>query len=278
MNANMNHPQVCADPQGCPSGGNKGAVGRVPQGTTYMPPGALPNPFLANTQTWFFNGNSSYHGLNVSLVKRASHGLTFKTNYTFSKVLDMMSAIASRVGANEPSSILNPYNLRLQKGLAAYDLQHQFNVSFSYELPFGRGQRWSGGASEFVDKVIGGWQWNGNLTAQSGFPFTPLVGANTSGTGATDNPDTPNRNPAFSGPVILGKVDRWFDPHAFLLPTAGTFGNIARGSLIAPGLTTLDTSLFKKFSVNEKWSLQFRAEVLNIMNYANFGERNGIVF
>ena len=280
INKNVSHPQVCSDPQGCASGGVRPLAqqGRVPQGTTYMPPGPRPNPFVGGTYSWFFEGNSSYHALNVSLVKRASHGLTFKTNYTFSKALDLNSATTSAMGTNQPQSILNPYDLNLSKGIAAFSLQHQFNTNFSYELPLGRGQRWGSGSSGVVDKLIGGWQWNGILTAQSGFPFTPQVGTNISGTGDTFNPDVPNRNPAFSGPVILGKPGQYYDPNAFLLPTPGTFGDAGRGTFVGPGLFTLDTSLFKKFSLNERWSLRFQAEAFNILNHANFAIPNRVVF
>jgi len=278
INKNTALPQVCSNPQGCPSGGTRGAVGLAPQGTTYMAPGPRPNPFVANTFSWFFAGNSNYHALNVSLVQRASHGLAFKTNYTFSKGLDLNSAITSSSGTNQPQGILNPYNLGLNKGIAAFSLRHQFNTNFSYELPFGRGQRWGSGASGLVDQFISGWQWNGIFSAQTGFTFTPQVGTNISGTGDTFNPDVPNWNPAFSGPVILGKPNQWYDPRAFLLPIAGTFGNVSRGSLGGPALTTLDTSLFKKFTINERWSLQLRAEAFNILNHANFGNPRTVVF
>ena len=90
----------------------------------------------------------------------------------------------------------------------------------------------------------------------------------------------PNWNPALSGPVILGKPDRWFDPKAFgpAPPANGTFGNVGRGSLIGPGLTTFDTSLFKRVSLNERWSVQFRAEAFNVFNHSNFAEPNAVVF
>src|SRR5258706_2321118 len=139
-----------------------------------------------------------------------------------------------------------------EKGLADCSLNHQSNAHVPSHLPFGTGQPFARGASGVADKLIGGWQWNGSITAQSGFPFTPLVGSNSSGTGETQNPDVPFRNPAFNGPVILGRVDQWFDPNAFVQPLAGTFGNVARGSFTGPGLTNFDTSLFKKFSVKEK--------------------------
>ncbi len=282
INGNTARPEVCSNPAGCLSGGIRAAnqAVRVPQGTTYMPstPGQRPNPYVGPTQSWFYLGTSSYHSGNVSLTKRATRGITFKANYTFSKLLDLNSAFLATSGTNEPASILNPYDLKLSKGLASYDLRHQFNVNFLYQLPFGKGQRFGGAASGVVDHLIGGWQWSGSVTAQSGFPFTPQVGSNSSGTGDTQNPDVPNRNPNFTGPVTLGKVDQYFDPRAFLMPLAGTFGNVARGAFTGPRLTNFDTSLTKKFSITERVGLQFRAEGFNVFNHANFATPNPVVF
>jgi carboxypeptidase family protein len=289
MNLNAPHSQVCTNSAGCDSGGvNKPTspcvsgpavcFPKVPMGTTYIPPGPRPNPFMDKTNSQMFAGTSSYNALNVSLTERASHGLIFKTNYTFSKALDFNSAGSSASGTNQPKAILNPFDLKLSRGIAAFSLKHQFNANFAYELPFGKGHRFGGGASGALDKLIGGWQWNGIVTAQSGFPLTPQVGANTSGTGDTDNPDVPNWNPAFSGPVIVGRPDKWFDPNAFLLPTSGTFGNVSRGSIIGPGLTTFDTSLFKKVSINERWSVQLRVEAFNVFNHSNFLEPSAVIF
>ena len=271
LDSNTVRPLVCNNPQGCVSGGVGSARGLVAQGAEYLPPSQRPNPYVSRVFERAFPGTSSYHALNVSFVKRASHGITFKTNYTYSKVLDMNSQLDTAYSLNSPSDALNPYNLALNKGPASFNLKHQFNTSFSYQLPFGSGQRWGSGSSGVVNQLISGWQWNGILQVQPGFPFTPTVGSNRSGSGDTGNPDVPNRNPAFSGPVILENPNRWYDPNAFLLPTAGTFGNAGRNQFMGPGLTSLDTSLFKRISINERWNLQFRAEVFNILNHTNFG-------
>ena len=284
MDKNVTAPQVCADPQGCDSGGvnvrpvTATAPARVPQGTTYVPPGPRPNPYVSFTQSWFYSGVSSYHALNASLVKRTSHGLSFKVNYTFGKVIDMNSGLDSRQHTNEPATIVNPFNLALSKGLAAFNLQQQFNGNFTFALPFGQGQRWGGGAGGFMDKLIGGWQWNGIVTAQCGFPLTPSDGGNPSGTGDGSNPDVPNRNPAFTGPVVTGDPHHWYNPKAFLLPTAGTFGNLSRGALKGPGLFMFDTSFFKDLRITERVHMQFRAEFFNLLNRANFGTPSLPVF
>jgi hypothetical protein len=292
-NTNGFPPEVCQNPQGCRSGGvlpgNQSAI--VPQGTLYMPskPPIVvngitlqqrPNPYVSYTQSWFGLGTASYHAMNVSVLKRAARGLTFKANYSFSKALDLNSAILAPSGENEPTNLVSgPYNRRLNKGVAAYNPAHQFNTNFSYQLPFGNGQRFGSGASGLVNRLIGGWQWNGILSAQTGFPFTPLIGFNNSGTGDGTQPtDIADRNPNFKGPVTLGTVDHWFDPRAFSMPLAGTFGNAGRSSLRGPGLFNVDTSLFKRIPLRESVTLQFRAEVFNLLNRANFAYPNFVVF
>jgi len=277
MDMNTRRPVRCDSPAGCRNG-------TVVQGTDYIPTGITrPNPLVGSTLTWMFLGTSSYHSGSVSLTKRARSGLTFKTNYTLSKVLDVNSAQLGGGHQNEAGTILNPYNLKLNKGIASYNNQHRFNTNFSYQLPFGRGKALGGGASGWVEKLIGGWQWNGILNAQSGFPITPLVGSNQSGNGDARNPDVVNRNPDFKGKVILGvdgfkKTGRFFDPNAFSLPPAGTFGNVGRGTFRGPGLVNVNTSLFKRIPINEQWNLQFRTEVFNLLNHANFDTPDLIVF
>jgi len=280
MDTNSPAPQVCQNPQGCVSGGVLAAAqrGMVPQGTTYFPVGTRPNPYVSNNTQWADYGTASYHALTVSLQKRVTRGLAFKANYTYAKVIDLNSAILAPSGENEPADVFSPYNLFLNRGPASFSLHHQFSANFSYQLPFGRGQRFVGGASGWKNQLIGGWQWNGIITAQGGFPVTPLIGFNNSGTGDTNVTDVPNWNPNFKGPVVLGTVDHWFDPKAFTLPTPGTFGNVSRGSFRGPGLVNVDTSFFKKFSITERVSLQLRAEAFNIFNHSNFFYPNQIVF
>ncbi len=292
MDSNTAAPQLCQSPLGCASGGSAtnatglavcGRTGTpacpiVPQGTTYMAPGTRPNPFVANAISWWNLGTANYNALGVSLQKRTTRGLSFKLNYSYSKVMDLNSAVLAPGGENEPADVFSPYNLGLNRGPASYSLEHQFNGNFSYQLPFGSGQHFASSSHGVLNQVIGGWQWNGIVTAQGGFPNTPLVGFNTSGTGDTNPTDVPNWNPNFSGPVVLGKPDQYFNPKAFLIPVLGTFGNVSRGSFRGPGLVDVDTSFFKKFQITERYTLQFRAELFNILNRANFAYPNPIVF
>jgi hypothetical protein len=248
----------------------------VPQGTVYLPPGPRPNEFLGPNLGWFFNGTNNYQAGNVSLTKRSAGGLTLKANYTYSKIMDINSAILAGSATNEPATVLNPYNPRLSRGVASFNLKHQFNANFLYPLPIGSGHSFA--ATGLADKLIGGWQWSGALAIQSGFPITPQIGANISGTGDTLIPDVPNLNPNFTGPIILGKPGQWFDPHAFVMPLAGTFGNVSRGRFIGPGFWNLDTSLAKRLIVTERVNMQLRAEAFNLFNHPNFASPNPVVF
>lgn len=287
LDANTVVTQICDNPAGCVSGGTRSARGVVPQGTEYNPPGTRANPFVNRTFERAFPGTSSYHALNVSLVKRLSHGLTFKSNYTYSRVMDMNSQLDTAWSQNTPSTANNSHNLAIQKGPASFNLTQQFNTNLSYELPFGSGKAFAGGASGIADQVIGGWQLNSIVTVQPGFPFSPTVGVNQSGSGNTGNPDVPNvvpgrdRHditsgvstgcPGLAAGTKVGTAERYFDPCAFTLPIPGTFGNAGRDQYVGPGLVSLDASLFKTFSVREGWNLQFRAEAFNILNHTNFG-------
>jgi hypothetical protein len=168
--------------------------------------------------------------------------------------------------------ISNRNNLPLDWGPAALNVTSQSSMSITYDLPFGKNLTGVSG------KLLGGWQVNGIATLLTGFPFTPLLGSNRSGDGNIRNPDRPNLNPNFTGPVILGKQTQWFDPAAFLVPTAGTFGNLGRGTYTGPGLAEVDMSVFKNIPLSERFRLQFRAEIFNLLNRANLGTPSANVF
>ncbi|MGH9679205.1 MAG: carboxypeptidase regulatory-like domain-containing protein, partial [Candidatus Acidiferrales bacterium] len=125
-----------------------------------------------------------------------------------------------------------------------------------------------------------GWTVNSIVTAQSGFPFTPQLSYNPSNNGDTRNPVRPFLNPSFSGPVILGAPKQWFNPAAFLAPPPGSgfYGNLGRDTLTGPGLATWDLSFLKDTRIRETLNLQFRAELFNVLNRANFNTPNAIVF
>ncbi|MSV34873.1 MAG: TonB-dependent receptor [Bryobacterales bacterium] len=274
-------PVICASTAGCQAG----TVGTppnvvpniVPNGAEYIPVGARPNPFLTGGFFWYYQGNSSYNALQIDLTRRLSRGLQFRGNYTWSKNLDMNSGLTGAQSNNQAQMTMNPRDPRRDWGPSALNPQHQVTLSSTYDLPFGKGKMFFGGASGLTNRFIGGWQLNGIATFLSGFPFTPLVGANRSGNGDARNPDRPSLNPNFTGPVILA-TERWYDPRAFVQPQARTWGSLGRGIYRGPKLANLDVSLFKSFAVTERVNLQFRAEAFNLLNHTNFANPNGTVF
>jgi len=253
----------------------------VPAGSFYIPAGApRANPTIANTWTWFSVGNSSYHALQVDLRRRFSHGLSVRGVYTFSKALDDGDSLNQTTAGNAPGLVSNPFNLAADKGLATYDARNVGVVNVLYELPFGRGQSFAHDVEGWRDKLVSGWMVSSIVTAQSGFPFTPQLSYNPSNNGDTRNPVRPFLNPNFTGPVVLGNPNQWFNPNAFIAPpsTSGFYGNLGRDTYIGPGLATWDFSVLKNTRIRESLNLQFRAEIFNLLNRANFNTPNLIVF
>ncbi|MEO5922601.1 MAG: carboxypeptidase-like regulatory domain-containing protein [Bryobacteraceae bacterium] len=269
--------QICATAT-CVTGGTGTARGAVNQGQQYIPVGTRPNPYLAGGFFWTTQGNSSYNGLQVELTRRLARGFQARGNFTWSKNLDMNSALTGAQANNQAQMLMDRSNLRRDWGPAAFDVRKQSTISFHYDLPFGPGQQFMSANYGAMSKIVGGWQLNSITTLLSGFPFTPLVGANRSSNGDTRNPDRPNYNPNFTGDIILGQPTRWFDPNAFSLPTVGTFGNVGRGVLRGPGLSNVDFSVNKNTRISERFNLQFRAEFFNLLNRTNFSVPNTTVF
>jgi hypothetical protein len=248
-------------------------------GTVYYPSGApLANQNLANTTTWLSEGLSSYNALQVDVNRRFSRGLQVRGVYTWSKSLDDGTALNSSVGANAPGFVMFPLNPKLDWSPSTSDARHIAVVNSSYELPFGPGKKFLGSSHGLPQKLLGGWTLSGVETIQSGLPFTPQLGFNPTNNGDSRNPIRPSWNPAFGGPVVLGGPNRYFNPNAFVLPPAGTYGNTGRDVLYGPGLATTDLSVAKNTAISDKVRAQFRAEFFNIFNRSNFGSPNAVVF
>ncbi len=279
-------PAVCSDAAGCQAGGvatsgtpaTAANQSHVPEGAQYIPVGTRPNPYLGAGFFWYTEGNSSYNALQTDLFHRLSRGLEVRANYTFSKSLDINSGLTGAQSQNQSQMVLDRSDVKRDWGPSALNAASQASLSGRYELPFGSNQHWPRNATGAENKLVSGWQINAIATLLSGFPFTPVIGSNRSGDGDTRNPDRPSLNPAFSGPIVLGNPNQWFNPNAFLLPAAGTYGNLGRGVFTGPGLAEFDLSLLKNTPLSERTTLQFRAEFFNVLNHANFGAPNQTVF
>jgi hypothetical protein len=249
-------------------------------GTEFYPAGSpRRNRQLANSRHFTSAGVTDYNALQLDVKRRLSSGLQLRANYTFSKSIDNKSLAAAQQAIGDPQNILDVLRPELDRGLSAFDVRHRFSFSGSYELPFGSGKAFLASVHGLADKLVGGWQLNMIVNLQSGFPFTPTLGFNRSRNGDARAPDRPNLVTGRTlGDIILGRPERWFDPTAFSLPAAGTYGSAGRNILIGPGVSTVDMSLFKNTRFWERLTVQFRAEAFNLLNRTNFGLPRSIVF
>jgi hypothetical protein len=152
--------------------------------------------------------------------------------------------------------------------------------NFAYKLPI------LNSVPRVVGAVANGWGLMGIYSAHSGFPFNVWEtterarSAYFTGT-ATPPVDRPNWNPSFTGPVILGRPNQYYNPNAFVLQPVGTLGNVGRNSLTGPGFSELNVALqrdMKTHWLGESGRTEFRAEFFNILNHPNFSEPNEAVF
>jgi hypothetical protein len=224
-------------------------------------------------------GASTYHSLQAKVERRFSRGFSLLASYTFSKLIDDVGATiegiaGETVGAGAGRSLQNYGNRRVERSVGAYDTPHAFAINSVWELPAGRGKRFLSGRG-WLPAVLGGWQLNGIAIFQSGTP----LGLNSRTTETTVfsfgdvlRPDWNGKNPYVSG-KISQRLDRYFDPSAFSPPPPYTYGNLARllSWLRAPGVASMDLSLFKNIRVRERVKLQFRAECFNALNHPEFG-------
>jgi hypothetical protein len=228
-------------------------------------PGAIndrrPNPRFGVIRVIQNDFVSNYNGLSLVFRQNGFKGLTTLTSYTFSKTLDVST------DSNGGSNVMNPYNWRLDYGLANWDVRHRFVASYNYELPF-----FTGANNRLVKTVLGGWQTNGIATVQSGFPFSVTISADQANVGQ----GTQRAN--FAGTPRIdcgsGKLTRCVNIDAFALPALYTYGDTPRNFLRGPGYVNFDWSLFKNFTITERTKLQFRWETFNTFNHPNFSNPN----
>ncbi|HEX2714278.1 MAG TPA: carboxypeptidase-like regulatory domain-containing protein [Candidatus Acidoferrales bacterium] len=268
VDANLPTSTICpASP--CPA--------NYPAGAYYYPANApLSNNAVWNSTHWFSQGVSSYHGLEADVNRRLGRGLQFRGVYTFSKTLDDGDNMNTSVATNSPAFVANPLQPKADYGRASFDIRHVGVIQATYDLPYGHGN--SADANRWLSRLLGNWQLSGIETIQSGLPFTPQLSYNPSNDGDTRNPVRPSINPNFAGPIVQGGPTQYFNPNAFIQPLPGTYGNAGRNILQGPGLVETDFSVSRKFSFSERFALQFRSELFNLFNHANFNTPNPVVY
>ncbi len=132
--------------------------------------------------------------------------------------------------------------------------------------------------SSLADHFFGGWRINPILTLATGMPFTPETSFNRSRDLNSREADRPDLIPGRSDNPVLGGPDLYFDPSVFALTPAGFRGNLGRSTFRAPGVSNVDLGLVKAFVVSENVNVDFRTEVFNLLNRANFGTPRTNVF
>jgi len=230
-----------------------------------------PYPKFGVFQVMNAPSHSSYHALQVRLQHRAKAGLTLAGSYSYAKSIDNGSGIRTTDGDTLTPS--NAYNLRLDRGLSAFDFRQRLTISSIYELPFGKGRHFLSDASGAANALLGGWQISGILTLQDGFPLTATCGpGNIQNGGGACYPDNIGVSPNLADEQQIRT--RFFNTAAFVdrLPGGAQFryGSSARNTIIGPGIASLDFSAIKNFRFTERTGLEFRSEFFNLPNHPIF--------
>jgi hypothetical protein len=253
----------------------------------------IPNPATGVANLFQNGGFYNYNSLQLEVRRRFSKGLYFQANYTFSK--NLTNAIGTSQTLVEP--FLDNNNKALDKSRADYDVTHVFNVNAIYELPFGRGKTFFGGANGLVDRIIGGWQISGITALTSGSPLTFVDTRGTLNRTARSGRQTVNTS--LSNAQIKALIGRFETPNGiyFINPSVidattgrgangfgstpftgqvffnvnpGQTGNMARAVIDGPSYFNLDASLIKNIRIREGMRFQIRAEAFNALNNTNF--------
>jgi hypothetical protein len=206
-------------------------------------------------------GNSNYHAVNLKIDKRYARGLQFQANYTTSRGIDDVEA-RGELGGNPGSALANVYNRRADRGLSGNSIKHRLISSVVYEVP-----------SPWI--ALKGW----TIGYIGEFRTGPPIGVNEQ-VNQTNSFSPANRPNVVGDPKITGsrpraqQLDAWFNTAAFAAPALYTFGNAGRTTGYAPGAIAMDLSIMKDFKFAERYTLQFRSEMLNFINNPNFNVPN----
>ena len=207
-------------------------------------------------------GDSNYHALQIWVNRRFSDRLAFQVAYTWSHdITNSPLSFFMNIGTTDP------FNYNLDRGDGELDRRQMFVANAVYELPSFK--RWGAVASH----ILGDWQLNGIASFLGGTPLDVTSGANTAGLAASFANSGQRPNLVAGVPIYLhnpGDPLQYLNPAAFSLPAVGQFGNLGRGVIRGPGSKNFDLSAVKNFKIADRYKLQFRAEMFNAFNHANF--------
>lgn len=214
------------------------------------------------------SANDFFDSLQLTAEKRFTKNVTILANYSYGKNISTTPAGQGQVDFGKGGlPVTMPSFNSFDRGPIDFDVAQHFVTSYVWQLPQ------LANYSRPVRGFLGGWEWSGAVTAQTGFPFTITSGANQSGSG--EGYDRPNQVSSVvrsstacgtSAPCVS-----YLNRSAFQTSPAGTFGTLGKGTVRGPGLFDWDMGVFKNFPLKgDRYSLQFRAEFFNVFNRANF--------
>jgi hypothetical protein len=246
--------------------GNGGIPGTVGSSTSRLPFADFGYIYLVNDGI-----NADYNSFAFKVTKRFSQGMSLISSYTYSKSIDDSSGI--RVQGYDSLFAQNSYCQRCDRGLSAFNVPNRWVTSVLYELPVGKGKPLNI-ANGFANAIIGGWETGGTMTLQSGVPVSLTIGGvdNSETQGGYDRPNATGVSAYPSNQTTA----QWYNPAAFVEAPPGTFGNVGRNTVTAPGTFAIDAELHKNWVMpySEHHRVQLRFEAFNVMNHPNWGEPN----
>ncbi len=253
-------------------------------GTLFYAPGLLrPNRNFSAIELKSSDGDSWYRALVVDLRKRWSRGLQVQSSYTWSRAEDTtQNSTFFSDSTTATTSAMPEFIPGYNKGLSDFHAEHSWILNAVWQLPTPASSAHIRGA------LLSNWRLAAIVRMRSGNPLTPMLQTNRSRSlwspslGPGTGPDRPSYAPGRGpGDAVTGDPARWFDPTAFVLPAAGTFGNVGRNRLIGPDLRTVDLAISREFVMpvaGRGSRLDLRLEVFNLFNRANFGTPSLIAF
>ncbi|MFZ0593794.1 MAG: TonB-dependent receptor [Bryobacteraceae bacterium] len=243
----------------------------------YNPQNYVPFPDFARGSSFADTvGVSNYQSLQTKYQRRLSNGLTMLFAYTYSKTLSDAGDLLSNgdVGGYRAPD-LPGWGIQKDTGLAAFDIRHAISFSGTYDLPFGKGQKYMSSSNRVAEFILGNWSTNWILTLDTGQPQV-INCATSTGAGTGCFALYTGVDP-YSG---LHNVSQYYNPAAFQTPPVVTqvgqsnyapLGG-ANTQVSGPPLHRLDFSVFKTFPVNERMRFEFRAESFNLTNTPAFAQ------
>jgi len=213
--------------------------------------------------------NANYNALSFKATRRFSGGLSVLSSYTWSKSIDDSSGI--RVQGYDSLFPQNSYCIQCERGLSAFNVPQRWVTGVLYELPVGRGKPLNIN-NGFLNAIVGGWQTGGNMTLMDGTPVSLSIGG-IDNSRTNEGYDRPNY---VGGPVIPSNqvTNDYYNKAAFVEAPVGTFGNVGRNTMSAPGIFDIDAEVHKNWTMpwNEHHRLTLRVEAFNLLNHPAFGE------